>query len=106
MLRVGSLSWTGTPSAIYTARSAPTRAPRIPDSQLDDNLKGRDLSWPGHPPYASLQFFAPPETRLAQAIAGGDEIQIEFNGQSRRFPAVPAATAERFARACAEAGSG
>lgn len=100
-LRVGDRRWSATPNALYTPRSEATPQPRIPQSQLDDNLKGRDISWPGHPPFASLRFVTQRDNPLVQALAAGAPIEVEFEGQQRRFPAVPSPLAERFVRACA-----
>lgn len=101
VLELANQRWAATPNAAYSPRSGATGRPAIPESMLDDNLKGRDLSWPGHPPYARLRFYTPPEARLAPAIASGGEVLVSFEGQQRRFPAVPAELAGRFGRACA-----
>ena len=98
-LSVGGQSWAGIPNALYHARSEPGRG--LPDSMLDDNLKGRNLSWPGSPAYARLSFFSS-DARLPEALGSGAEVRVAFEGQQRRFPAVPAEVAGRFAQACAQ----
>jgi hypothetical protein len=68
---------------------------------LDHNLKGKDLSWPGHPPHASMRFRQPADAALLDAIRSGQEVRIRFEGQERVLPAVPADVAEAYADSCA-----
>jgi hypothetical protein len=97
-LRVGENSWSGTPNALYHARSGPVAAPNIRFE------KGVAPSWPGHPAYASLTFFSDRSPRPFEGLGSGAAVHVAFEGQERSFPAVPAELAARFARACRDTG--
>ena len=98
-LRVGTDSWSGTPSATYHGRAQPVEAPNVPFEG------GAVLSWPGHPAYASLAFFNRLGPQPFEGLASGEAVQVAFEGQVRSFPPVPGALAALFARACRDAAS-
>lgn len=99
---IGAQSWAAIPNAIYSERSEPTGSSLPAGLPLDDNLKGKDLSWPGHPPYAELNFFRKAEPAMLEALRSGEPIRVEFEGQRRVFPAVPAEIAARYVGACGQ----
>ena len=99
-VRIGELAWAATPNADYHPRAAAVERPNLPDSMLDENLKGANLSIPGHPAYADLDFHRPFDREFLAALRSGRPIDVQFDGQQRRFPAVPAGLAARYAELC------
>lgn len=103
-LRIGGREWSAIPNAGYHPRSAPKASSNLPDSMLDDNLKGKDHSWPGHPAYADLSFFLARDPGLLEALRSGGSIRLNFEGQQSLFPAIPPELAARYVQACAQPG--
>ena len=102
-IAIGDWRWTAIPNARYNPRSQPVAHSVPAGLPLDDNLRGRDLSWPGHPAFADLTLFRQADPALLEALRSGQPIRVSFDGQDRSYPAIPAEVAARYAERCAEA---
>lgn len=99
-IQIGEKAFSGIATAIYVKASEPGGPVRIPQANLDDNLKGKDLSWPGYPAYSRLSISLRKSDEFFTAFTRGDTVKLSFAGQELLFPELDEITAKRFVELC------
>ena len=87
-------------TAIYVKASKPSGPLMIPQEKLNDNLKGKALSWPGHPAYSRLSIIMPTSEEFFTAFKKGGPFKLSFAGQNLSFPNLNEKEAQKFVELC------
>jgi hypothetical protein len=99
-IQIGDKAFSNIATAIYIKASKPSGPVRIPQAKLDDNLKGKDLSWPGYPAHSRLTISLRKSDEFFTAFTKGDTVNLSFAGQKLSFPELDGAAAEKFVELC------
>lgn len=99
-MRVGDKIFSRIATAIYIEASKPSGPLMIPQEKLDDNLKGKDLSWPGHPAYSRFSISMPTSEEFFTAFKKGGPFKLSFAGQYLSFPNLNEKAAQKFVELC------